>query len=144
MRFIVFPIALALFGCATIPVTPPEVTRLQAFADSIESGWRIRVGWANRGYLASMVVAVETAWQRDIWVRDEVIGTPCAELVVAGLFARRDSHIPMTFGQRHVDKEAVKLLARRGWSSDQLRIAQASCPDNLPDLEARPLRAVEP
>lgn len=132
---------LVLAGCATVAVSP-EVARLQAWSDSFEPGWQVRTGWADQGYLASMRCEPSRTASffmgggcaytgAQIWLRDEVVGTKCADLLVASLFARRFSGIPFTFAQKHVSKETVELLKARGWTEDDIRGAAQSCPTNL-------------
>jgi len=68
-----------------------------------------------------------------IWLRDEAVATKCADVLIVSLYARRQSGIPLTFGQRHVDNETVKLLVERGWTEDTVKPAWASCPRVLSD-----------
>ena len=146
-------IALVIAGRASVYVQAPEVVRLQALADSFEPGWQVKVWpadgfpWNAPGYLATMAGAPVTGTAKwlnmggscvgcahaydtpRIYLRDEALAkTRCADLAIAGLFARRQEGIQFTFAERHVAKEAVKLLARRGWADGDIRSAQASCP----------------
>src|SRR5436190_1157513 len=128
MSVIIVAVAL-LAGCATIPSpSSPEVARLQAFADSFQRGWEVRTGWADPGHLGTMIGAPVSGIDRwlnlggqcvgcpvaytnpTIYLRDEIVGTRCADLVIASMFARRQERIPFTFAERHVAKETVKLL----------------------------------
>ena len=144
-----FLVVLALLGCASTRSIPPELVQLQTLVDDIEPGWRVDANaeWARHrpGYVAGLVVLrgifdVGSTARKTVWLRSELVGTRCAELIVAGLFARRDSHIPFSFGQREVDKQTRELLEGRGWSEDDIRDARDSCPANLPELE----RATQP
>ena len=139
---------LVFAGCASVPSTAPEVAHLQALADSIQPGWRVEPGWSQRGYLGTMVgapvsgparwlnagnpcVGCPTYMWPTIYLRDEVVGTKCADVIIAGLFARHQSKIPFTFGQPHVNKETVKLLVERGWTEDTVKSAWGACPTVL-------------
>ena len=151
---VMFLVILALSGCATARSVPSELAPLQSLIDSIEPGWRIdtNIEWARHrpGYVAGLVgrpnalsrqgvpffTQTGASWiPPTVWLRQELVGTRCAELIVAGLFARRDSHIPFSFGQREVAKQTRELLEARGWSGEDIRTARASCPAELPELE---------
>jgi hypothetical protein len=137
-----------LAGCATAAVQSPEVAPLQALADSIQSGYPIKTGRADRGYLGTMIGALVSGPARwlnagnpcagcptdmypTIYLRDEVVGTNCGEVIVVSRFARRKTHIPITFGQREVDKQTRELLSERGWTDDQINSAWKSCPSSI-------------
>ena len=129
-------IVLALAGCASMqPPVSPEVARLQAFADSIEPGWQIKTGWANPGYLASMVGHKGSIMPGPtIYLRDEVVGTGCADVLIASLFARQQLWIPQGFGRAEVDKRVRELMADHGWTDAQINAAWRACPTSLTDL----------
>jgi hypothetical protein len=55
----------------------------------------------------------------------------CGEVIVVSRFARRKTHIPITFGQREVDKQTRELLSERGWTDDQINSAWKSCPSSI-------------
>jgi len=87
-----------LAGCATAAVQSPEVAPLQALADSIQPGYLIKTGRADRGYLGTMIGALVSGPAR--WLnagnpcagcptdlRDEVVGTKCGEVIVVSRFA---------------------------------------------------------
>lgn len=133
-------LVLLFAGCATMrPLVPqaPEVARLQDFADSIQPGWRVESGWAQQGYLASMVemnpgYPMWMRWQRPtIYVRDEVVGTKCADVLIAAMFARRLSGIPFNFAPKHVSKETREILVARGWTEAEIAAAAQSCPSSI-------------
>ena len=157
---VMFLIVLTLSGCTATMSVSQELGPLQVFVDSIEPGWKVDTNseWARHrpGYVAGLVGRPNALSRRGVplftqtgaswipptvWLREELVGTRCAELIVAGLFARRDSNIPFSFGKREVAKQTRELLEARGWSGDDIRNARASCPTDLPELEraTRPL-----
>jgi hypothetical protein len=131
-RVIVLLAAALLAGCATAapPALSPQLEEHQRLANALQPRVRVHGGWAPEDNLG----LVETApfWKAgfggaNIWLREDIVGTPCGQYVIASLLALREQSRSLK-NHGPVQEEAIKSLHAIGWTEDAARAAAASCP----------------
>jgi hypothetical protein len=117
-------------GCATAApqALSPQLEEHQRLANALRPRVRVYGGWApgdNLGVVQPMPFWKNGFGGLDIWLRGDIVGTPCGQYVVASLLALREDR---RADRREVDKEAFKSLVSVGWSAPAAEAARASCP----------------
>ena len=122
-------LATVTMGCATAApeALSPQLEEHQRLANAIRPRVLVHGGWAPEDNLG--LVQAMSFWKGfgglDIWLRGDIVGTPCGQYIVASLLALREN--PKADG-RIVDAEAIRTLVSVGWSAPGAEAARASCP----------------
>jgi len=123
-------VAVLTTGCAAAApqALSPQLEEHQRLANALHSGVRVHGGWAPEDYLGVVQptpVLKGGFGGLDIWLRGDIVGTPCGQYVIASLLALRERP---SADHRTVNEEAVKSLVSAGWSAQAAEAARASCP----------------
>lgn len=117
-------------GCATAApqALSPQLEENQKLANALRPRVLVHGGWAPEDYLG--IVQPMPFWKKgfgglDIWLRGDIVGTQCAQYVIASLLALREH--PSADGST-VNEEAVRRLMAIGWTAQAAEAARASCP----------------
>ena len=122
-------LAMLTMGCATAApeALSPQLEEHQRLANAIRPRVLVHGGWAPEDNLG--LVQAMSFWKGfgglDIWLRGDIVGTPCGQYIVASLLALREN--PKA-DARSVDAEAIRTLLSIGWSGPGAEAARASCP----------------
>jgi hypothetical protein len=119
-------------GCATAApqALSPQLEDHQRLANALHPRVRVYGGWAPEDNLG--LVQTRPFWKGgfgglDIWLRGDIVGTPCGQYVIAGLLALRDQTRPLA-NRGSLSEEAIKNLVSVGWTAQAAEAAMASCP----------------
>ena len=117
-------------GCAIAApeALSPQLEEHQRLANTLRPRVRVHGGWApedNLGVVQRMPVWPNGFGGLDIWLRGDIVGTPCGQYIIASLLALREQP---SADMRTVNEEAVRKLASVGWSGQAAEAARASCP----------------
>ena len=131
-RVIVQLAAVLLAGCATAApqALSPQLEDHQRLANALHPRVRVHGGWApedNLGLVETVPFGKGGFGGINIWLRGDIVGTPCGQYVVASLLALREQSRSLV-NSGTVNEEAIKSLATIGWSEQAARAAEASCP----------------
>jgi hypothetical protein len=123
-------LAALTMGCATAApeALSPQLEEHQRLANALRPRVVVHGGWApedNLGLVEAMPFWKGGFGGLDIWLRGDIVGTPCGQYIVASLLALREQ--PKADG-RTVDAEAIRTLVALGWSAPGAEAARASCP----------------
>ena len=123
-------VAVLMTGCAAAApqALSPELEEHQRLVNALHPRVRVHGGWAPEDYLGIVQptpVLKGGFGGLDIWLRSDIVGTPCGQFVVASLLALRERP---SADQKTVNEEAVKSLVSAGWSAQAAEAARASCP----------------
>ena len=117
-------------GCATAApeALSPQLEEHQRLANALRPRVLVHGGWApedNLGLIETMPFWKGGFGGLDIWLRGDIVGTPCGQYIVASLLALREQ--PKA-DARTVDAEAIRSLMSLGSSAPGAEAARASCP----------------
>jgi len=123
-------LAAATMGCATAApeALSPQLEEHQRLANVLRPRTVVHGGWApedNLGLVEAMPFWKGGFGGLDIWLRGDIVGTPCGQYIVASLLALRAQ--PKA-DARTVDAEAMRSLTSVGFSGPGAEAARASCP----------------
>jgi hypothetical protein len=125
-------LAVLTTGCATAApqALSPQLEEHQRLANALHRRVRVHGGWAPEDYLG--VVQTMPFWKSgfgglNIWLRGDIVGTPCGQYVIANLLALREHVVPLV-DRRTVNEEAIKSLVSVGWTAQAAEAAKTSCP----------------
>ena len=119
-------------GCATAApqALSPQLEDHQRLANALHPRVRVYGGWAPEDNLG--LVQTTPFWKGgfgglEIWLRGDIVGTPCGQYVIAGLLALRDQTRPLA-NRGSMSEEAIRNLVSVGWTAQAAEAAMASCP----------------